>query len=88
MAGRLVHRITPEDTGSRVSIRIHLPGGGFTDIVGVLESWNDGVLAVRRRDGREARVEESSIAGSRVVPDVPPRRRGTAGGRHSSGPPG
>ncbi|WP_306368825.1 hypothetical protein [Nocardiopsis sp. CC223A] len=81
MAGRLVHRITREDTGNRVSIRIHLPDGGFTDIVGVLESWDDGVLTVRRRDGREARVEESSIVASRVVPDVPPRRGGAASGR-------
>ncbi|MDE3721172.1 hypothetical protein PWG71_07205 [Nocardiopsis sp. N85] len=76
MAGRLVHRITREDIGGRVSIRIHLPEGGFTDIVGVLESWDEGVLAVRRRDGREARVTESSIVASRVVPDVPPRRGG------------
>ncbi|MFL1445926.1 hypothetical protein [Nocardiopsis sp. A1-1-1] len=81
MAGRLVHRITRQDTGSRVSIRIHLPGGGFTDIVGVLESWDDGVLAVRRRDGREERVAESSIAASRVVPDLPPRRGGAASDR-------
>ncbi|MFE6303887.1 hypothetical protein [Nocardiopsis sp. NPDC057823] len=81
MAGRLVHRITREDTGSRVSVRIHLPDGGFTDIVGVLESWDGGVLIVRRRDGRQARVEESSIAASRVVPDAAPRRRGGAPGR-------
>ena len=77
MAGRLVHRITREDVGSRVSIRIRLPEGGFTDIVGVLESWADGVLTVRRRDGRGARIEESSVAASRVVPGLPPRRGGT-----------
>ena len=75
MGGRLVHRITPEDVGRRVSVRISLPGGGFSDIVGVVESWADGVITVRRRDGSAAEVEESSVAASRVVPPVPPRRR-------------
>lgn len=74
--GRLVHRISPKDVGHRVSVRIRLPGGGFTDIVGVVESWADGVLTLRRRDGSTTEVEESTIAASRVVPPVPPRRRG------------
>ncbi|WP_150239352.1 putative acetyltransferase [Nocardiopsis quinghaiensis] len=76
MRGRLVHRISPEDVGRRVSVRIRLPEGGFTDIVGVVESWDDGVLTVRRRDGSVAEVGESTVAASRVVPPVPPRRRG------------
>ncbi|MFD6951954.1 hypothetical protein A6A08_10505 [Nocardiopsis sp. TSRI0078] len=76
MRGRLVHRISPEDIGRRVSVRIRLPEGGFTDIVGVVESWDDGVLTVRRRDGSAVEVVESAIAASRVVPPVPPRRRG------------
>ncbi|WP_159945577.1 MULTISPECIES: hypothetical protein [unclassified Nocardiopsis] len=74
--GRLVHRITPRDTGRRVSLRIRLPEGGFTDIVGVVESWDDGVLTVRRRDGSAVEVAEATVAASRVVPPVPPRRRG------------
>lgn len=78
MGGRLVHRITPEDVGRRVSVRLRLPGDGFTDIVGVVESWSDGVLTLRRRDGSAVEVEESSVAASRVVPPVPPRRRGGA----------
>ncbi|MFI6574570.1 hypothetical protein ACIBFB_02125 [Nocardiopsis sp. NPDC050513] len=76
MRGRLVHRIAHEDVGKRVSLRIRLPDGGFTDIVGVVESWADGVLTLRRRDGSVAEVAESGIAASRVVPPVPPRRRG------------
>ncbi|PDP86909.1 hypothetical protein CQJ94_14980 [Glycomyces fuscus] len=76
MGGRLVHRISPADIGRRVSVRIRLPEGGFTDIVGVVESWDDGVLTVRRRDGSAVEVAESAIAASRVVPPVPPRRRG------------
>jgi ribosome maturation factor RimP len=76
MGGRLVHRISPADIGRRVSVRIRLPEGGFTDIVGVVESWDDGVLTVRRRDGSAVEVAETTIAASRVVPPVPPRRRG------------
>ncbi|GAB2492370.1 putative acetyltransferase [Nocardiopsis aegyptia] len=76
MRGRLVHRIVPDDVGQRVSVRIRLPEGGFTDIVGVVESWADHVLTLRRRDGSSVEVAESDIAASRVVPPVPPRRRG------------
>ncbi|MBR8744598.1 hypothetical protein [Nocardiopsis sp. MG754419] len=76
LRGRLVHRITRQDVGRRVSLRITLPGGGFTDIVGVVESWADGVLVLRRRDDSTVEVAEGDIAASRVVPPVPPRRRG------------
>ncbi|MCY9785739.1 hypothetical protein KIK06_17775 [Nocardiopsis sp. EMB25] len=75
LRGRLVHRITRDDVGKRVSVRIHLPDQGFTDIVGVVESWTDGVLTLRRRDDSVVEVAESDIAASRVVPPVPPRRR-------------
>ncbi|WP_116245958.1 hypothetical protein [Nocardiopsis sp. FIRDI 009] len=74
LRGRLVHRITRGDVGKRVSVRIRLPDQGFTDIVGVVESWTDGVLTLRRRDDSAVEVAESDIAASRVVPPVPPRR--------------
>ncbi|OLT25581.1 hypothetical protein BJF83_05310 [Nocardiopsis sp. CNR-923] len=83
VGGRLVHRIGHADVGKRVSVRIRLPDGGFTDIVGVVESWANGVLAVRRRDDSVVEVAESGIAASRVVPPAPPRRRG---GRPSQAP--
>lgn len=76
LRGLLIHRITRDDVGQRVSVRISLPGGGYTDIVGVVESWVDGVLTVRRRDDSTVEVAEGTIAASRVVPLVPPRRRG------------
>ncbi len=76
LRGQLVHRIVPEDLGSRVSVRITLPEGGFTDIVGVVESWAEGVLTLRRRDDSSVEVAEADIVASRVVPPVPPRRRG------------
>ncbi|MEU3016296.1 hypothetical protein ABZ635_02725 [Nocardiopsis sp. NPDC007018] len=74
LGGRLVHRITPRDLGSRVSVRITRAEGGFTDIVGVVESWAEGVLTLRRRDGSTVDVAEADVVASRVVPPVPPRR--------------
>ncbi|MGW5878433.1 putative acetyltransferase [Nocardiopsis terrae] len=76
LRGQLVHRIVPEDLGRRVSVRITLPEGGFTDIVGVVESWTENVLTLRRRDDSTVEVAEADIVASRVVPPVPPRRRG------------
>lgn len=75
LSGRYVHRIVPEDVGKRVSVRIRLPDGRFTDIVGVVEDWTDGVLLIRRRDDSIAEVVESTIVASRIVPPAPPRRR-------------
>ncbi|GAA1458959.1 hypothetical protein GCM10009603_14940 [Nocardiopsis exhalans] len=75
LRGRLVHRIVPNDLGKRVSVRITHPEGGFTDIVGVVESWAEGVLTLRRRDDSTVEVREADIVASRVVPPVPPRRR-------------
>lgn len=76
LSGRLVHRISPEDVGKRVTVRIRLPEGNFTDIVGVVESWERGTLTLRRRDDSLAEVAEDSIAASRIVPQTPPKRRG------------
>ncbi|GAA3741315.1 hypothetical protein GCM10022402_21390 [Salinactinospora qingdaonensis] len=75
MAGRLVHRVTPKDIGRRATVRVQLSDGRFRDIVGVLESWEDGVIQVRRRDDTVARVIEKEIVASKIVPQQPPRRR-------------
>ncbi|MDG4862111.1 GNAT family N-acetyltransferase [Streptomyces sp. T-3] len=79
---RLEVRITGADVGKRVSVR-RLSGSGipaekFTDTVGVLTSWNDGVLLITRRDGESVRIEESSLVAGKVVPPAPARRRGPA----------
>ncbi|MFD6419784.1 GNAT family N-acetyltransferase [Streptomyces sp. NPDC060194] len=80
--GRLEVRIGPADVGKRVSVRQAVPGGAagsrFTDAVGVLTSWDDGVLIVTRRSGERVRVEESALVAGKVVPQTPPRRRGPA----------
>ncbi|WP_084722759.1 putative acetyltransferase [Streptomonospora alba] len=77
-APRLRSELTPDHVGRRANVRLRLPGGGFQDIVGVLESWQDGLLRLRRRDGTVAEVTADDVAGSRIVPQQPPtRRRGT-----------
>ncbi|MBZ9638763.1 GNAT family N-acetyltransferase [Streptomyces sp. PSKA30] len=78
--GRLEVRITTADVGKRVSVR-RLGHSGvtqekFTDTVGVLTSWNNGVLVITRRDGERVRIEESSLVAGKVVPAAPARRRG------------
>ncbi|MET7734619.1 GNAT family N-acetyltransferase [Streptomyces sp. NPDC005402] len=81
-AGRLVVRISAADVGKRVSVR-HLAETGvtrekFTDTVGVLTSWDDGVLMITRRDGQSVRIAESALVAGKVVPAERARRRGPA----------
>ncbi|MGW4277907.1 putative acetyltransferase, partial [Streptomyces seoulensis] len=81
-AGRLVVRITAADVGKRVSVRrLGEPGGRgekFTDTIGVLTSWDDGVLLITQKDGASVRIAESSLVAGKVVPPAPARRRGPA----------
>ncbi|MFB6634138.1 GNAT family N-acetyltransferase [Streptomyces sp. NPDC056362] len=78
--GRLEVRITSADVGKRVSVRYVTDsaevGGGFTDAVGVLTSWDAGVLLITRKSGEGVRIAESSLAAGKVVPAAPARRRG------------
>lgn len=80
--GRLEVRITPADVGKRVSVRrlsdALISGEKFTDTVGVLASWNDGVVLITRRDGESVRIPEHSLVAGKVVPAAPARRRGPA----------
>ncbi|MFE4670076.1 GNAT family N-acetyltransferase [Streptomyces sp. NPDC056716] len=79
-SGRLVVRINAADVGKRVSVRRRLDPrdtrGEFTDTVGVLTSWDDGVLVITRRDGERVRIVESTLVAGKVVPAAPARRRG------------
>ncbi|MFI7409048.1 GNAT family N-acetyltransferase [Streptomyces sp. NPDC049627] len=78
--GRLEVRITAADVGKRVSVRRlndpASPGEKFTDTVGVLASWDDGVLLITRKSGETVRIAESSLVAGKVVPGAPARRRG------------
>ncbi|MFJ7074960.1 GNAT family N-acetyltransferase [Streptomyces sp. NPDC098781] len=78
--GRLEVRITATDVGKRVSVRrLNDPAGEgekFTDTVGVLASWDDGVLRITRKSGETVHIPESSLVAGKVVPGAPARRRG------------
>ncbi|WP_406862964.1 GNAT family N-acetyltransferase [Streptomyces sp. HUAS MG47] len=80
--GLLEVRITGSDVGKRVSVRYltHLPASepAFADAVGVLASWDEGVVAITRRTGETVRIPESSLVAGKVVPPAPARRRGPA----------
>ncbi|MEU6378166.1 GNAT family N-acetyltransferase [Streptomyces sp. NPDC046909] len=80
--GRLEVRITTADVGKRVSVRSwSAPGTSgekFTDTVGVLASWDDGVLWITRKSGETVRIPESALVAGKVVPSAPARRRGPA----------
>ncbi|MFG3350040.1 GNAT family N-acetyltransferase [Streptomyces sp. NPDC048018] len=80
--GRLEVRITAADVGKRVSVRYltdsGAPGETFTDAVGVLTSWEAGVLLITRRTGGAVRIAESALVAGKVVPAAPARRRGPA----------
>lgn len=66
--------------GKRVSVRQlneDAPKGErFTDTVGVLTSWDAGVLLITRRSGERVRIAEASLVAGKVVPSAPARRRG------------
>jgi N-acetylglutamate synthase len=80
--GRLAIHITPADMGKRVSVRrvseIIEGRPVFSDTVGVLTSWSEGVLIITRRDGVAVRILESALVAGKVVPDAPARRRALA----------
>ncbi|MET9438685.1 GNAT family N-acetyltransferase [Streptomyces sp. NPDC006551] len=80
--GRLEVRLTHADVGKRVSVRYVTGSAGqgerFTDAVGVLTSWDAGVLLITRRTGESVRIAESSLVAGKVVPSAPARRRGPA----------
>lgn len=75
---RLEVRITPADVGKRVSVRqLAEPTDGrptFTDTVGVLASWDEGVVQITRRTGESVRIAESALVAGKVVPPAPVRR--------------
>ncbi|MFC9298560.1 GNAT family N-acetyltransferase [Streptomyces sp. NPDC057011] len=80
--GLLEVRITPADVGKRVSVRQVQQGvsgsPSFTDTVGVLTSWTEGVLLITQKNGKSVRIAESALVAGKVVPPAPARRRGPA----------
>jgi hypothetical protein len=76
---RLEVRLTAADVGQRVVIRWR-PGpddaGPMTDVLGILEGYDDRSFSVRKRDGELVVVPRTrALAGKVVPPAAPPRRR-------------
>ncbi|MET7328730.1 hypothetical protein [Nonomuraea sp. NPDC005650] len=72
MAARLIIAITSQDIGARITTRRRVPGG-FRDAVGILVSWENGLLKVRKRDGTVVEIQEETLVAAKVVPAAPPR---------------
>jgi hypothetical protein len=65
-----------------VVVRSRVPGetgptGGpaFTDVLGVLESWADGILRIRTAENDVVEIDERLVVSGKPVPPRPPRRR-------------
>lgn len=76
MRARHVHRVTPDDVGSRVSVRRILDRRtrDVGDVLGTLLSYESGILTVDGRDGPTT-IHEHDILASRPVPPPPAPRR-------------
>lgn len=72
---RLTVAVTPDDVGKRVSLRRRTADDRFTDVVGVLESWAEGRIVVRRRDDQLVEFDAGTLVAGKVVPRAWPRRR-------------
>ena len=75
--------LTRADVGRRVVVRRRLPGergpsGGpaLTDVIGVLERYDDDHLLVRRKDDTTVRIAQEHVVAAKTVPPPPaPRHR-------------
>jgi hypothetical protein len=76
MRARLSVTITPDDIGSRVTVRArhHGPEASVYDVVGVLAAWSDGQLTIVRRNGEQRQVPQRDLLAGKVVPPAPPRK--------------
>nr|WP_238341713.1 GNAT family N-acetyltransferase [Actinopolymorpha rutila] len=70
--------MSPADVGHRVVVRRRLGVEHgrtvYGDVLGVLESWAGGRLALRRRDGELVEVAEDDVVAGKPVPAAPARR--------------
>jgi hypothetical protein len=75
---RLVVRLTAADVGQRVVIRWLLPDpderGRMTDVLGILEAYDDEGFSVRTREGRLVVIPRARAVAGKVIPPPPPPR--------------
>ncbi len=63
----------PDDVGHRVVLRRRVDGG-LTDVLGHVERWSGGTVAVRTRHGDLVEVAEADLVAAKRVPEPPARR--------------
>ena len=68
--------VGPADVGARVVLRHRVPDGRLTDVLGHVERWADGVVAVRTRTGALVEVAEAALVAGKRIPPAPLRRGG------------
>ena len=71
---RYAREVGPGDAGMRISLRRRYPGGQLGDVLGVLESWVDGIVTVVRASGERVVLAETDVVATRRVPPPPARR--------------
>ena len=71
---RYAREVGPGDSGVRISLRRRYPDGQLGDVLGVLESWVDGVVTVVRASGERVVLAEGDVIATRRIPPPPVRR--------------
>ena len=71
---RYAREVGPGDSGVRISLRRRFPDGMHGDVLGVLESWTDGVVTVVRSSGERVLIDEQDVVATRRIPPPPARR--------------
>lgn len=76
------HNLGPQVVGTRVVVRRIVrgetgPTGGpaFTDLLGICESWGDGIAEIRAEDGTLTAIATADIVSGKPVPPRPSRFR-------------
>jgi hypothetical protein len=71
---RYAQEVGPGDAGVRISLRRRYPDGQLGDVLGVLESWVDGVVTLVRAEGERVVLAEGDVIATRRIPPPPARR--------------
>ena len=71
---RYAMEVGPGDSGMRISLRRRFPDGMYGDVLGILESWADGVVTVRRANDEIVVINATDVIATRRVPPPPARR--------------
>ena len=71
---RYAQEVGPGDAGMRISLRRRFPDGMYGDVLGVLESWADGVVTVVRASGERVVIAAEDVIATRRIPPPPARR--------------